>query len=72
MHVRGLADGAFRESALVEAGRLDAATGSSAAVDVIRTDAGIESDNGRRYRNQVRYRRRSVDDLAGQVTPILR
>jgi hypothetical protein len=28
--------------------------------------------DGRRYRNLVRYRRRSVDDLAGQVTPIFR
>ena len=48
------------------------ATGSPTAVEVIRTADRIESDNGRRYRNLVRYRRRSVDDLAGQVTPMSR
>ena len=46
------------------------ATGSPTAVEVSRTAARIESDNGRRYRNLVRYRRRSVDDLAGQATPM--
>jgi hypothetical protein len=48
------------------------ATSSPTAVEVIRTADRIESDNGRRYRKLVRYRRRSVDDLAGQVTPMFR
>jgi hypothetical protein len=39
---------------------------------VIRTADRIESDNGRWYRDLVRYQRRSVDDLAGQVTPMSR